>query len=150
MAHSELLELKQRHDEERRRLSIERQQMSNKRDGSRVLGETITSRSSVLPLYESKSQVFDIAGWNCWPKERQGQQRSLMPTGASMLSTSKASFGQPPWVVENIEVIIPSPVTSIMKGVTERSFNHLHQPNKCCKKSQIFFKILHNCSSKFR
>ncbi|CAM6096486.1 unnamed protein product [Calypogeia fissa] len=104
MAQNELIELKRRHDEERMRLAIERQQLCYKRDGSHVLGETMTSQSYVLPHHDKKSEVFNFPGWHCLPKERQGQQVSLMPTTTSMLSSTKSSFAQPPWIVENIEV----------------------------------------------
>jgi hypothetical protein len=105
MAQNELLELKQRHDEERMRLAIERQQLDNKRDGSRILGETLTSHNSLVPPYNNKAQAFDVANWNCLPKERHSEPISVIPAKASLLSNSKSCFGQPSWVVENIEVV---------------------------------------------
>ncbi|BBN01767.1 hypothetical protein MPTK1_2g10130 [Marchantia polymorpha subsp. ruderalis] len=107
MAQKELLELKRRHDEERMRLAMERQQLCAERkenDISCVLRESRASEGSVYSIYDSRSHVFDLSSWDKMPKMKQARQVAMVPTRAPHISSkTKSSLSSGPWIVESVE-----------------------------------------------
>ncbi|KAL3696929.1 hypothetical protein R1sor_011005 [Riccia sorocarpa] len=106
VAQKELLELKRRHDEERMKLAMERQQLcyERKENGiSRAYKDP--AGTQVYSLYDSsKSRVFDLTSWDAMRKLSQSRKVAVVgPQAPHISSNSKSTFGSGPWVIESVE-----------------------------------------------